>query len=77
MPAKCDGCGAASSFEHALDYRKGGLVAQCHNEVRNVIGDLASVVYKEVVKEPVVQEVNEAEGELPLVSVPYIHQQRM
>ena len=53
MPANCDGCGAATSLEHALDCKKGGLVTQCHNEVQDVIGDLASV---EVVKEPVVQE---------------------
>ena len=33
---------------------------QCHNEVRDVIGDLASLVYKEVVKEPIVQEANDA-----------------
>ena len=56
MPANCDGCGA---LEHALDCKKGGLVTQCHNEVRDVIGDLASVG---VVKEPVVQEANDAEG---------------
>ena len=62
MPANCDGCGAATSLEHALDCKKGGLVTQRHNEVRNVIGDLASVVFKEVVKEPVVQEANDAEG---------------
>ena len=57
----CDGCGAATSLEHALDCKKGGLVTQHHNEVRDVIGDLASVVFKEVVKEPVVQEANDAE----------------
>ena len=48
MPANCDGCGAATSLEHALDCKKGGLVTQRHNEVRDVIGDLASVVFKEV-----------------------------
>ena len=62
MPANCDGCGAATSLEHALDCKKGGLVTQHHNEIRDVIGDLASVVFKEVVKELVVQEANDAEG---------------
>ena len=68
MPANCDGCGAATSLEHALDCKKGGLVTQCHNEVRDVIGDLASVVFKEVVKEPVVQEANDAEGVPSLIA---------
>ena len=61
-------CGAATSLEHALDCKKGGLVTQRHNEVRDVIGDLASVVFKEVVKEPVVQEANEAEGVPSLIA---------
>ena len=59
LPANCDGCGAATSLEHALDCKKGGLVTQRHNEVRDVIGDLASLVYK---KEPIVQEANDTEG---------------
>ena len=68
MPANCDGCGAATSLEHALDCKKGGLVTQSHNEVRDVIGNLASVVFKEVVKEPVVQEANNAEGVPSLIA---------
>ena len=66
MPANCDGCGAATSLEHALDCKKGGLVTQHHNE--DVIGDLASLVYKEVVKEPIVQEANDAEGVPSLIA---------
>ena len=69
LPANCDGCGAAPSLEHALDCKKGGLVTQRHNEVRDVIGDLASVVYKEVVKVPVVQEANDAEGVPSLIAI--------
>ena len=60
MPANCDGCGAATSLEHALDCKKGGLVTQSHNEIRDVIGDLASLVYKEVLIEPIMQEANDA-----------------
>ena len=41
---------------------------QCHNEVRDVIGDLASLAYKEVVKEPIVQEANDAEGVPSLIA---------
>ena len=35
---------------------------QHHNEIRDAIGDLASIVYKEVIWEPVVQEDNNACG---------------
>ena len=54
-------------MEHALDCKKGGLVTR-RNEIRDVIGDLASLVYKEVVKEPIVQEANDAEGVPSLIS---------
>ena len=66
------GCGAATSLEHALDCKKGGLVTQRHNEVRDVIGNLASLVYKEVVKESIVQEANDAEGVPSLIADPSI-----
>ena len=49
-------------MKHELDCRKGGLEIQCHNEIRDSIGDLASIVYKEVIWEPVVQEANDACG---------------
>ena len=39
-PANCDGCGEAFSLTHALDCRKGGLVIQRHNEIRDAIGDI-------------------------------------
>ena len=67
VPANCDGCGAATSLEHALDCKKGGLVTR-RNEIRDVIGDLASLVYKEVVKEPIVQEANDPEGVPSLIA---------
>ena len=41
---------------------------QRHNEVRDAIGDLASLVYKEVIREPIVQEANDACGIPSLVS---------
>ena len=59
---KCDGCGEVFSLTHALDCRKGGLVIQHHNEMRDTIGDTASIMYKEVIREPVVQEANNACG---------------
>ena len=41
---------------------------QRHNEIRDAIGDLASIVYKEVIREPVVQEANDAYGVPSLIA---------
>jgi len=60
MPASCDGCGEDFSLTHALDCRRGGLVTQRHNEVRDALGDLAALGYSEVVCELVVCDGNEA-----------------
>ena len=54
MPTSCDGCGAVFILSHALDCRRGGLVIRCHNEIRDALGDLACLAYKNVVREPVV-----------------------
>ena len=58
VPSHCDGCGALFDLSHALSCRKGGLVTQRHNEVRNAFGDLASIAWSQVVREPVVREAN-------------------
>jgi len=50
MPTMCDGCGAAFTLSHALDCKKGGLITQRHNEVRDALGDIAALAYKEVVQ---------------------------
>ena len=67
-PANCDGCGDVFNMTHALDCRKGGLVIQRHNEVRDALGDLASLAYKDVIREPIVQEANDACGIPSLVA---------
>ena len=54
LPSVCDGCGAPFSIEHALDCHFGGLVTRRHIEVRDAFGDLASLIWAPVVKEPVV-----------------------
>ena len=68
MPATCDGCGAAFNLEHALDCRKGGLVIQRHNEIRDALGDLASIAFRNVIKEPVVKEANIRDGTPALIA---------
>ena len=39
-----------------MDCHVGGLVSYRHNEVRDTIGDLSSLVWKQVQKEPIVRE---------------------
>eukprot|EP00919_Chromeraceae_sp_WS-2016_P038327 GHVR01091490.1.p1 GENE.GHVR01091490.1~~GHVR01091490.1.p1 ORF type:complete len:203 (-),score=35.04 GHVR01091490.1:23-631(-) len=47
------------STTHVLDCRRGGLVAQRHNEIRDTIGELCKMAYPQVTKEPVVAESSE------------------
>ena len=56
MPSVCDGCGELFTLGHALDCKKGGLVTQRHNEVRDALGDMAALAYRDVVREPIVRE---------------------
>ena len=56
LPPSCDGCGAPSSLDHALICKKGGLIIQRHNELRDAIGDLAALVWKHVHHEPIIQD---------------------
>jgi len=54
LPPSCDGYGASFTVEHALNCRVGGLVGRQHNEGRDAVGDLASLAWGQVTKEPVV-----------------------
>ena len=67
-PGHCDGCGEEFSFQHARDCKKGGLVTQRHNEVQDALGDLAAIVYKDVVREPIVQEADDSRGRPALIA---------
>ena len=59
MPASCDGCGNSFTFCHALDCKNGGLVTQRHNEIRDALGDLVAMGFKEVLREPIVKKVDD------------------
>ena len=66
VPTECDGCGDKYTFQHALDCRKGRSVTQWHNEVRDALGDLASIAFKD--REPVVQKADNARGISALIA---------
>ena len=42
------------SLDHFLICRKGGLIVQQHNEIRDAIGDLAALLWGQVKREPAV-----------------------
>ena len=59
LPSNCDGCGSPFTTSHALDYRKGGLVIQRYNEIKDLHCDLTHVplfAWSQTAKEPVVRE---------------------
>ncbi len=53
FPSTCDGCGEDFSVQHALDCKKGGLVKQGHNDVRDNDVRLAEAAWGGVTVEPV------------------------
>ena len=45
LPSHCYGCGSAFSICDTLDCKKGGLVTDCHNELRDKVADLAGKAF--------------------------------
>jgi hypothetical protein len=68
LPASCDGCGDPFSIDHSLNCKKGGLIIQRHNEIRDAVGDLASLVWTQVIKEPEVRSADDSLGIPALVA---------
>uniref|UniRef100_A0A1X7T7L5 Uncharacterized protein n=1 Tax=Amphimedon queenslandica TaxID=400682 RepID=A0A1X7T7L5_AMPQE len=56
LPHSCDGCCSPFTTSHALDCKKGGLVTLRHNEIRDVLHDVSSMAWSQVIKEPIVRE---------------------
>ena len=44
------------SLQHGLDCPKGGLIIRRHNEIRDCLGDMAVMVWPQVIMEPFVKE---------------------
>ena len=59
LPVKCDGCGEDFHLQHALICKKGVLIAQRHNEIRDLLGDLSCLAWTYTQKEPVIREHSE------------------
>ena len=55
LPSKC-ACGENFNVTHAMSCKKGGFVAQRHNELRDMTADLLSEVCKDVAIEPMLNE---------------------
>ena len=49
-------------------YKSGGPVSQRHNEVRDTVGDIIPLIYKEVGREPVDREADAIRGIFPLIA---------
>ena len=56
LPSQCDECGESFTLQHGLDCSKGGLLIRRHNEIRDCLGDMAALVWPQVIREPVVWE---------------------
>ena len=70
LPQSCDGCSNIFTTSHALDCKKGGLVTIRHNEIRDVLHDMSSLAWSQVIKEPVVNEAqNGSDGLIGDISV--------
>ena len=59
LPVKCDGCGEDFHVQHALICKKGGLITQRHNKIRDLLRDLSCVAWTYTQKEPVIREHSE------------------
>ena len=66
--SRCDGCQQDFDLQHALSCKKGGLVTLRHNEIRDAVGDLASILWKGVKREPVVKEPDIENGTPTLIA---------
>ena len=58
LPTFCDGCQSPFILRDALACKKGGLLTLRHNEIRDAVGGLATLVWIDIQREPVIREYN-------------------
>ena len=63
LPSRCDGCRESFTLQHGPVCPKGGLIIRRHNEIRDCLGDMATLVWPQVIREPVVREDDSASGD--------------
>ena len=68
LHGRCDGCDATSTVDRALDCRFGSLVTSRHSEVREAVGNLASLVWNPVRCEPIVNDAGRDDEQGALVA---------
>ena len=51
-----------------MDSKKGGWIIQQHNEVREALGDLVSIAFRDVIREPIVRDADPVRGLPALVA---------
>ena len=59
LPVKCDGWGEDFHAQHAHICKKGGLITQRHNEIRDLLGDLLCLAWTYTQKVPLIREHSE------------------
>jgi hypothetical protein len=67
-PTHCDGCGQDFTISHALSCKKGGLIIMRHNEIRDAVGDISSLVWPSVQREPIVRDADDSKNISALVA---------
>ena len=67
-PSFCDGCKSPITLQHALACKKGDLLTLRHTEIRDAVGELASLVWKDVQREPVIREYSPQDNTLALIA---------
>ena len=68
ISSTCDGYVSNFDLPHALSCKKGGLVTRRHNEIRDVIANVSSLVWNQIRVEPIVREADSSDNSPALIN---------